>query len=107
MFQDKYGSQLNNKVTLLVLDWKEYEVMYCTDTNVLYGLEDFVTTYKLKEDFFLLFDYVGHSKFYVTIFDWSGMEVCNDVNDKLLLKKALQSVEEGRDRGKTCFMKFI
>lgn len=96
LFAEKYGGDLKSKVTFLMSDCHEFVVKYCSQSNLLYGLESFVEVYYPEEDFIIFFDYIGNSKFYVSIFDRTSMDLCDDVEPKLMLNEALVSVEEDR-----------
>lgn len=95
LFVQMYGTELKNKMNLLLSNGEKLCVNYCRRGNLIYGLEEF-DTYCIKEDFIIFFDYLGNSQFYVSMFGRSCMEISNDVSEKLLLEEALAAgVEEG------------
>ncbi|KAK1374665.1 hypothetical protein POM88_030858 [Heracleum sosnowskyi] len=91
LFAEKFGSQISEKVTLLMPDRNEIVVNYSGKNNFLYGLKEFVRAYSIAVDFLIFFDFLGNSTFYVSVFDYLGEDVCEDVDDKLHLAEIVGS----------------
>lgn len=81
-----FGSSLCNNVSLQMGDGKEYHVNYCRMSNLIYGLKDLFSHYKVRKNFFIFFDYIGKSRFYITIFSPLSMDISNRNPNKLLLQ---------------------
>lgn len=82
-----FGLALHNSLTLLMGDGKEYQANYCRMSNLIYGLKDLFSEYKVTASFFIFFHYLGQSRFYITLFSPLRLDICNGNPNKLPLQQ--------------------
>lgn len=86
MFVEKYGKKIRRDVSLFVADGKKFGAKYCSDKHLLINLKNLVHNYQIKEKYFIFFNYIGNSCFYLSIFSTWGFDICNQIREKFLLK---------------------
>ncbi|KAL2500585.1 TF-B3 domain-containing protein [Forsythia ovata] len=77
VFADEYAHQQSDIVNVIDYSGINWEVQLERVNNKVFlssGWENFVDYHTLENDFLLLFEYIGNSKFFVTIFNDSSME---------------------------------
>lgn len=74
-------------------DGKELCVQYSESTGQLTGLQIVITKYLFKEDYVLLFDYVGRSHFLLSVYNERGEDIFAYLGRKVLLHDIMQETE--------------
>ncbi|KAK1363607.1 hypothetical protein POM88_039168 [Heracleum sosnowskyi] len=72
---DSLGKVLSASVEFVMPSNQTWSICYERDSSSFVFIKDFATFYELKEDFFVTFEYLGHSSFFVRIFDKSSLEI--------------------------------
>lgn len=81
-------------IKLYLVDGYEFGAFVCGNSHLMIGLKKLLEKYEVEEDYVLLFEFVGRSSFYVTIYNSSGMNIFNDLPEKLLLTDLMRKFEK-------------
>lgn len=85
-FIQAYGEMLSKRVNIITPDGRKYHARFCRLNKLLYSLKDLFSDYAVGESFFLFFDYIGPAHLYMSIYTSLGMDMFNEVFDKLRVK---------------------
>ncbi|WOG92978.1 hypothetical protein DCAR_0312256 [Daucus carota subsp. sativus] len=74
-------------------EWTLFNGYFTAAGNLLYGLKNLMTTYGVKEEYVMFFEFVGISFFYVTIYNEEGEEIFNKLAEKLMLRTLVEGIK--------------
>lgn len=85
------GTHLDTGVALWMADRNVWIASYCKQNNCFSGLKRMLDHYSVLNGWSLLFQYVGKSTFYLSIFTPNSVDVLNDIkpSKKLLLREVV------------------
>lgn len=61
-----------------------YQCYFSKTSKLLFGIKTLMTNYDVQENYTIFFDYIGNSTFYASIYNENGMEIFNDLPEKLI-----------------------
>ncbi|KAK1361735.1 hypothetical protein POM88_046209 [Heracleum sosnowskyi] len=93
VFSDQFGDALDDSVHLVLGDGNEYCVQNCAFNNLLCGMQNMFKKYNVAEDYILLFDYLGRSHCYVSIYNNNGFDILDGLTDRIMLRHVLNWTE--------------
>ncbi|KAK1360715.1 hypothetical protein POM88_045189 [Heracleum sosnowskyi] len=93
LFVDEFGWMLHEDVNLILEDGHQYTGFFCKTSNLMIGLKPLFEKYSIDEHYVLFFEYIGHSTFFLTVYNNYAMSIFNHLFDKLLLADVLKKYE--------------
>lgn len=82
---------LEEDITLLLPDVKEFSVHYCCSSGILTGLKKILDKNEVEENYIFILQLIGKKLFYVSMFNTFGMDIFNYKDKKLGLKEVLHN----------------
>lgn len=93
LFVEEYGILLLTNLHLILPDGKEFCVQYSESIGQLTGLQKLLNNYLLKEEYVLMFDYIGGSHFLLSVYNERGEDVFAYLGRKVLLEDIMQETD--------------
>lgn len=89
VFRRNYGESLNNILDIDLGGGYSTKFSYCRATKKIHNLKLFIRKYQIKDKYVIFFDYVGYSKFSVTVYDHQCMNHFRDMYGDIRLQDYL------------------
>lgn len=83
MFAELYGHKIDEYPVVYLPDGMVYRCYFSKTSKLLFGLKTLMTQYGFRENYTIFFDYIGNSTFYASIYNEDGMEIFNELPQKL------------------------
>lgn len=93
LFVKEYGLLLVENVHLLMPDGCEFIVHFSESIGKLKGLQKILRKYSVKEEYVILFDYVGRSHLLLSIYNEKGDDVFAFLRRKVMLQDIMRETE--------------
>lgn len=92
----RFGSQLGIDISFRTSNGRVFYGKYKSSKSAIYGLQNLISVYNVYHNCLILFEYVGHSEFNVSIFDSQNMDHLKDVTGEYIedIVTDLQNNEE-------------
>ncbi|KAK1383536.1 hypothetical protein POM88_021271 [Heracleum sosnowskyi] len=72
---DNFFNSLSTVVEFVMLNNETWSICYRRNPPSFIFIKEFASFYNLKENFIVVFEYLGHSRFFVRIFEQSSLEI--------------------------------
>lgn len=101
LFAMRFGRELSRKISFRISDGRVFYGKYKKSKSAVYGLECLIEAYDLYHNCFILFEYIGHSEFHVSIFDSLYMDHLKDITGEYIadIVKQIQTEEDNGKEG--------
>ncbi|KAL1807769.1 hypothetical protein ACET3Z_024759 [Daucus carota] len=83
VFAELYGHKIDEYPVVYLPDGMVYRCYFSKTSKLLFGLKTLMTQYGFRENYTIFFDYIGNSTFYASIYNEDGMEIFNELPQKL------------------------
>lgn len=84
LFAMRFRRELSRKISFRISDGRVFYGKYKKSKSAVYGMECLIEAYDLYHNCFILFEYIGHSEFHVSIFDSLYMDHLKDITGEYI-----------------------